>query len=92
MGYGLSFSPWHWGCWHWHVSSVTAFASAQTSLQYFFPSAGIQLQAGRAHFDGAFMRSTPLCRAFLLHFRHRFSMTRGAGNNPFCFAHSVPDD
>jgi hypothetical protein len=54
-GYGFSFSPWQAECWHWHVSSVTRLASAQVSLQYFFPLAGTQLQAGWAHFDVAVM-------------------------------------
>jgi hypothetical protein len=60
--YGFSFSPRHAGCWHWHVSSVTRLASAQVSLQYFFPFAGTQLQAGRAHFDAALM-SSPFVKA-----------------------------
>ena len=53
--YGFSFWPWHPGCWHWHVISKVPFASAQLSLQYSFPSAGIQLQAGCAHLDVVFM-------------------------------------
>lgn len=36
------------------------FASAQVALQYFFPSAGIQLQAGCAHLDAAFIKA-PFC-------------------------------
>jgi hypothetical protein len=56
-GYGFNSSPWHAGCWHWHVSSVTPLASEQGSLQYFWPAAGTQLQAGRAHLEVAFIRA-----------------------------------
>src|SRR5580698_1895817 len=48
--YALSASPRQPGWSHWQVSSVMFFASSQTSLQYFCLSAGIQLQAGCAHF------------------------------------------
>jgi hypothetical protein len=46
LSYGFNFLPWHSGCWHWQVISDMPLASAQVSLQCFFPSAGMQLQAG----------------------------------------------
>jgi len=64
IDYDFRASPWHLGCWHWHVSSTRPFASAQVALQYSFPSAGTQLQAGCAHLDAAFI-GTPFVERIL---------------------------
>jgi len=47
----------HSGCLHWQVSSGVFFASAQVSLQWFFPGAAVQLQAVCSHFFAVVMKA-----------------------------------
>ncbi len=57
LDYGFISLPWQAECWHWHTSSDMPFASAQASLQYFFPFRDTQLQAGCPHLDVGFMEA-----------------------------------
>jgi hypothetical protein len=68
--YVFNCAPWHAVCRHWQVNSNRPLASAQVALQYFFPSAGTQLQAGCAHLDAAFMKA-PLRYCILERIRTR---------------------
>src|SRR5277367_2807329 len=89
LDYDFSPLPWQTGCWHWHVSSNMPFASAQVSLQYFFPSRDTQLQAGCSHLDVGFMeapfvetrtslQADPWCGEHAHHVTRLQNLARGA--------------